>query len=159
MKECSVKSCQGGKSGNLKEGVRPHLPGGQEARPPCPAPCSLVSCWASILALSSIRSRDTSCRLSSSSLVRTWWLTKSSSLLSFPLCQERDETQVRLGAQRGHNGQPRPPLPSLGSYRNPPLLTALCGSPEAFQPDMRPSLPVRPRSSRHASNHISFQEL
>lgn len=52
--------------------------------------CLLGSCFASILALSSIRSLDTSCRLSSSSLVRTWWLTKSSSRLSFPLFKDRE---------------------------------------------------------------------
>lgn len=42
----------------------------------------------SILALINILNLATSCRLSSSSRVLTWWLTKSSSLLSFPLCQK-----------------------------------------------------------------------
>lgn len=42
----------------------------------------------SSLALISILSLPTSCLFSSSSFVLTWWLTKSSSLLSLPLCQQ-----------------------------------------------------------------------
>lgn len=51
--------------------------------------CSVFLPWnESILALINILSLATSCLFSSSNLVLTWWLTKSSSLLNFPLCQE-----------------------------------------------------------------------
>lgn len=84
------------------------------------APHLLGSCSASILALSSILSRDTSCRLSSSSLVRTWWLTKSSSWLSFPLCQ----------------GTGPPVQPQWGSRLSLPALEASMGiCPSAAYPD------------------------
>lgn len=75
-------------------------------------PCLLGSCSASILALSSIRSRDTSCLLSSSSLVRTWWLTKSSSRLSFPLCPGGGDTGQAGGPEGGARGSLVLSLPS-----------------------------------------------
>lgn len=53
---------------------------------PCPPS---TSC----LALMSVRSLFTSCLFNSSSLVLTWWPTKSSSLASLPCCSETKSNQ------------------------------------------------------------------